>query len=137
MEPLKWGPVYELGIPYIDAQHRELLRLVNEAVAGMEGRNQQLLEAVLDRLAEYARVHFSEEEALMVAADYPRLEGHIREHGAFHERVANLYSRFLEGDAQVAPELCTFLQAWLIAHIQGSDRHYVPYLLAGSDSNHP
>lgn len=128
MEPLKWGPVYELGIPDLDAQHRLLLSLVNEVVAAVSEREQVRLEPVLDQLVEYAKVHFAEEERRMAAAEFPNMKAHIREHHGFQERVLELYSRYLGGDTRVALELSAFLRAWLVAHIQGSDRHYIPYL---------
>lgn len=129
MTPLVWGSEYELGIPEMDDQHRRLLTLVNEAVAAVEKREEHRLEPVMNDLFGYAKQHFAEEEARMVTARFPKMEAHLREHHGFQLRITELYSRFLEGDPHTGRELCAFLQAWLVAHIQGSDRHYVSYFL--------
>lgn len=135
MTPLVWGSEYELGLPEMDDQHRRLLTLVNETVAAVELRQEYRLEPVMNELFGYAKQHFAEEEARMVAARFPKLEAHLREHHGFQLRITELYSRFLAGDSQTGPELCTFLQAWLVSHIQGSDRHYVPYFLESAGSH--
>ena len=134
MVPLQWGPTYELGIPLLDAQHRHLISLVNEAMAAVGRREERILEAILDQLMEYAKYHFAAEEERMAAASFPERESHMQEHEAFQERVTDLYSRFLEGDPDVAVEMTAFLRAWLVAHIQGSDRKYIPYLLRLEES---
>ena len=91
MVPLQWGPSYELRIPLLDAQHRHLLALVNEAMAAVGRREERLLEAILDQLMEYAIYHFAAEEERLTAANFPEIEAHVREHHAFHDHVTDLY----------------------------------------------
>jgi hemerythrin len=42
--------------------------------------------------------------------------------------VGNFKQRFAAGDATVAMELMDFLKDWLVNHINGTDRKYVPFL---------
>jgi hemerythrin len=129
MELLKWGPDYEMGLPDLDDEHRHLVKLINQGIATVDLKQEVLLEPVLNELFAYARVHFAHEERLMITAGFPDLHDHVKEHHAFYEKVSDLYSRFLGGDPDVAVVLTTFLRDWLIAHIQGTDRLYVPYLV--------
>lgn len=108
---------------------RQLVKIINEASVAIELKKQTLLEPILNQLFEYARLHFSHEEARMAAVGFPDLESHAAEHHEFFQHVSDLYSRFLEGNPDVVAELPTFLRAWLVKHIQGTDRNYVPYLL--------
>lgn len=130
MDLLKWKPEYELGIEDLDAEHRQLVNIINEAAAAIEMKKESLLEPILNQLFEYARVHFSHEEARMAEVGFPDLETHSAEHREFFQQVSDLYSRFLAGSPEVAGELTAFLRVWLVNHIQGEDRTYVPYLLA-------
>lgn len=129
MELVKWGTEYELGHADLDAEHRHLVGLINQAIAAVELKEQSLLEPLLNQLFAYARGHFAHEERLMITAGYPDLHDHIREHHAFYEGVSDLYSRFLAGELELAVTLTAFLRDWLLEHIQGIDRLYVPFLL--------
>lgn len=129
MDFLKWEREYELGIEDFDAEHRQLVRIINEAATAIDLKKETLVEPLLNQLFEYARVHFSHEERRMTEAGYPGIEAHSAEHQVFFQEVSDLYSRFLKGDPGVAVELTTFLRDWLVTHIQGTDRKYVPYLL--------
>ena len=84
MESFHWGRYYETEIASVDAQHHKLVELINElgnAVTGSSGRSKDL-EAIIGRLADYAKYHFADEEASMESAGLdPR---HIRAHKTAH-----------------------------------------------------
>lgn len=128
MELVKWRTEYELGHPALDAEHRHLVTLINQAIGAVELKQESNLEPLLNTLFAYARSHFAHEERLMISAGYPDLHDHVREHHTFYEGVSDLYSRFLSGESNLALILTTFLRDWLLEHIQGTDRLYVPYL---------
>lgn len=137
MELLKWGPEYEMGLEDLDDEHRNLFRLINQGITAVALKREILLEPVLNELFAYARVHFAHEEQRLITCAYPDLHDHVKEHHAFYEKVSDLYSRFLGGDPEVAVVLTTFLKDWLVAHIQGTDRRYVPYLRRMEDLRSP
>ena len=88
LEPLKWSPRYETGVPALDAQHQRLFEIVEEVGArarGADGRQGDAFEAIFDRLADYAQFHFDFEEELQAEAGLPEAErrAHAETHRAF------------------------------------------------------
>lgn len=71
------------SIPYqsIDDEHRQLIALLNRLAEGAELRAQQDVRLTATQFLEDMRTHFREEETLMRAVGYPRVE----EHAAHHE----------------------------------------------------
>jgi hemerythrin len=121
---LTWTPSLELGVHWIDAQHRELFeraRKFEEAIqAGEPGYR---LEELFAFLAEYALQHFAAEEKYMRDVGYPRLAEHILEHRGFMRNFDSLVPLWnSEGEsAAVLDALRGFLDSWLTEHIGKSD----------------
>lgn len=121
----KWIPEYSLNINAIDAQHRELVDILNRlflAVADHEG--DKVIVGILDALTEYTRTHFSLEERLMEAAEYPDLEAHRLEHKNLIDHLERLRKKHFVEEKPIYFEMLGFLKAWLKDHIQGVDRKY-------------
>ena len=132
----QWTAKMSVGDEAIDAQHRDLFGLiavVSELAAEpkLTAADEAVVERTFNALNNYARVHFRDEEGLMAEAGYPNLAEHIEEHRTFTE-----WLRVLE-DARRAPgaslpnmmrHMSGYLASWLVDHILGSDKHYVPYL---------
>ena len=49
-------------------------------------------------------------------------------HGEFTYKIKKLQQDYQSGTTSVSVELMEFLQKWLVSHIQGTDRAYVPIL---------
>lgn len=125
LEPLKWSPRYETGVPALDAQHQRLFEIVEEVGArarGVDGRQGDAFEAIFDRLADYAQFHFDFEEELQAEAGLPEAErrAHAETHRAFIREMQSLWVR--RADFEHAGEaLYRFLAVWLIDHVLGDD----------------
>jgi hemerythrin len=116
-----------LGIPSLDAQHRELVERFERflsACAQAEERAFEELRRLLDFLASYSVDHFAREERLMEAVAYPRLGAHREQHLRFRSQLAALRAVLDRGRAPVALLVRTrkFVLAWLIHHVRGEDR---------------
>jgi hemerythrin len=119
---------YTVKVKKFDDQHQELVRLINELHAAMKaGHGRDGLAKLLGALAEYTKVHFSVEEALMASYGYPKLETHRLEHVAFNKRVADFQRQFAAGEAAMTIDVLEFLRGWLIDHILKADREYGPF----------
>jgi hemerythrin-like metal-binding protein len=123
-ELIPWSNALSVEIKTIDDQHKKLVDLINGLHEAMlSGHAQQVILKTYNEVLEYTGYHFAEEEKLMEAAGYPGIVNHKREHVALVERALKFRDQLSSG-ANVSMNLMTFLKAWLINHIQGSDRGY-------------
>ncbi len=84
------------------------------------------MHSALERLADFARIHFAVEESLMRMHRYPELERHVIEHLEFSDQLRQLQASSLRVD--VSEEMVTFLRAWLHQHVMTSDKHYAAHM---------
>lgn len=126
IETFVWDELFVTGLDAVDEQHHRLVELVNELSASLiDGGNQDddTLQPVIDKLADYAHYHFTEEERLMaeVGVDRRHVEHHMAVHRKFGEQVATMWNsrRTMSAPAGV---LLEFLIAWLSFHILGEDQ---------------
>jgi diguanylate cyclase (GGDEF)-like protein/hemerythrin-like metal-binding protein len=127
MESFVWNECFVTGLPKVDEQHERLVALINgfgEGLMEEPGASRPQLEAVFTELADYARCHFQDEEALMARhhldARYQVL--HRREHHHFLLEVTRLHGGLAGSDPAAATHLQQFLVDWLAYHILGSDQ---------------
>ena len=126
---MPWDGKLMIGLRTIDEQHRQLVGIINELHRAMKQRRTKVdTSLVLNRLVDYTVYHFGTEEKLFATHGYPEIEAHKDLHRNLVARVGNFKERFTAGDATVAIELMDFLKDWLINHINGTDRKYVPFL---------
>ena len=118
-----WKKSYELKIPEIDMQHRRLVGLVNElSDAMMQRAGQRTVPHVLDELADYIQLHFSDEEKLMQKINYPEIENHCQQHLEFTQQVLDFKERYSQEHEVDTPGLLNFLCDWLKGHILENDK---------------
>jgi len=96
-----WDSSLETGVDVIDIQHRQLFEMINRLHEKNEDPDADRVAflATLDRMEQYARFHFSEEEALMQQAGYPALEEHRGKHEEFRQRIETLQQQSGEGES--------------------------------------
>lgn len=126
IETFVWDDLFVTGLPTVDSQHRHLVDLVNELSASLiagDATDDATLRGIIDKLADYAQYHFTEEERLMTEAgvDARHAERHVAIHRKFVEQVATMWNarHTLSAPANV---LLEFLIAWLSFHILGEDQ---------------
>ena len=126
---MEWSEALSIGIPEIDEQHKLLLDCINrlEEASTEEHRNLAVYFAI-DRMEDYAQVHFAVEEILMRLLDYPGLGPHKGAHRVFIGEVERLKSEELTHDAHL--KITAFLRDWWNHHILTLDRQYADYMLA-------
>lgn len=126
---LAWSFTYETGHDGIDAQHRELLLILNRLDAstrsGNDGTNSR---KVMKALIDFVIDHFSFEEELMHDHGYPLADEHHAEHLNLVETLAS-YDLQLKANAEVNPrQLTASLYNWLMHHILDSDKKLGEFL---------
>ncbi len=127
-ECFDWSPELEVGLPQIDDQHRRLFDLA----ASFHGEGDQV--RVMKSLAilhDYIKTHLREEEDLMAACAYERLEEHKRSHAEFRRLFALLLenAKHMKLDA-IANEVRQLVNGWFFHHIMVVDQDYAPQVKA-------
>ena len=126
MESFQWDKYYETNIATVDAQHHKLVDLINElglAITENSNENREL-EPIIGRLADYAKYHFSDEEALMdsCGVDPRHIRAHKEAHNHFFQEVENITSNDQDSMPLKTRSLLAYLVNWLGFHILGSDQ---------------
>jgi hemerythrin len=118
----EWQDFYTVGEERIDEQHRTLFTMINELAGDLPDRAERL-----DKLLEYARYHFTAEEAILDARGYARLNDQRSEHRKLLHELERLMK---SADAAIhrgqSPN--TFFKDWLINHTLLEDRRFKDFL---------
>ncbi|MBM3582738.1 MAG: bacteriohemerythrin [Alphaproteobacteria bacterium] len=127
MAKIHWTQSLETGIPFVDADHRMLVGLLNQVEEGISAAEETaLLASVLNALNDYTVYHFAREEAMLLACGYAGFEEHRRIHGNIAGRVAEITRKFRQDSASVEKnEVRDFLHRWLVEHIRTEDFAYL------------
>lgn len=126
MSLVRWSPELEIGIPFVDADHRVLVALLNQVDACI-GEHEEIgvLGSVLNALADYTGHHFVREERLLALCGFTGLADHQLAHRHLSMQVEAIRQRFLDGTERVgATEVRDFLRRWLVEHILAHDFAY-------------
>ncbi|MDD3447650.1 MAG: bacteriohemerythrin [Gammaproteobacteria bacterium] len=126
---LAWKDEYAVGIEIIDLEHKHLLNLINNLEAAVCLRTGEEFERrILEELVDYTHYHFQREETLMEQYGYPDLVGHKAQHDQMINQVDTFVRRYEERGRDALAEVAGYLRLWLLQHINGTDKKYVPYL---------
>lgn len=126
MQTLEFDTNLQLGIDLIDKQHAQFFDIMNRMFAAQSsGENRELVDGVIDELAEYVSYHFRCEEELMERFDYPELAEHQRQHIRFAAMVVEIHRKFSRGEIGLETEILSYLVDWFIGHIRHEDRKYL------------
>jgi hemerythrin len=130
---IEWSHRYSMGIPKIDEQHKELVRLTNELYASCLGDDDEMRErfkCTLSALVHYVSEHFGAEERLLQRVNYPQYAEHKKEHESFVRKILEEVKSFHEGKSFVPNNFVRFLKDWTLSHIAVSDKHYSDYIFS-------
>jgi hemerythrin len=128
MPLIRWSRHLELGIYVFDAEHMQLLGLVNDLYdAIFDDINPAAVAAVVTGMGVFIARHSAHEEKFFHVCGYPDAEAHIAEHRRLSRDIARFRHR--QGcAAELAYDLNTFLLGWFTDHILGRDRDYCEHL---------
>ncbi len=120
------------GNKMIDEQHRELIEKINQLVQSCEqGREKVKAIKMLHYLADYADLHFNEEEALQERIQYPGLLEHRQKHEDFRRSVSELFEMLEEEEGpseRFVEAVHRNVTEWLYGHIKGFDVSVASYM---------
>lgn len=128
MALLTWSSKYSVGVQSMDSQHTVLFGILNDLHAAMmKGEANKIAGAVLRKLLNYTKDHFTAEEAMMAAVGYNGLAQHRIKHRDLCKQVEEFAVRYERGETTLNIQLLNFLRDWLTNHIQREDQQYTPW----------
>ncbi|MDB5868733.1 MAG: hypothetical protein JWP96_1065 [Polaromonas sp.] len=115
---MAWSDSFLLGLPAMDATHREFV----DCVAALQSAADAELP---DRLADFERhtvAHFAQEEQWMNSTEFPAAQCHADEHAAVLASVREVQALLQQGTSQqVARDLTQALVDWFPGHADYMD----------------
>lgn len=126
---LVWKDEYSVGVKVLDDDHKKLIELLNQFKVAYDYQTSEEYErASLEALVNYTKFHFNREEDLMEKAGYPGLAEHKLQHQRMIREVDGFVEKYNEQGHEAMSDISDFLSAWLINHINGTDKQYTKYL---------
>jgi hemerythrin len=123
-EALVWREAYALGVELLDAQHRQMVHLINRVLDPAAADDAG---ARLDALISHLRRHFETEEVFLRAIDYPLTEEHCREHTLQLAEFVDLRRGIGHGGGAVDAAQRTEIRQWFFNHVVAEDRRFGAY----------
>lgn len=127
----QWRDDMTTGNEDVDAQHRELLRRVDDLLKGAKARRgAEEIGRLMWFLKKYVRWHFRDEEKLQLESGYPGYQAHKLQHEIFFREVLRLESLHTEqGDnTLMIVAVISAMCEWLRSHFNKLDRDFIDYL---------
>lgn len=129
-----WESCFETGIVELDAQHRQLVAILNRlAEQIILSADTGVLLGLLDELSCETAAHFEAEEALWheFLPDHAAALDHHAGHQAYLEQLDEAKATLLtSADADAPEEVLAFLVRWLVAHLLESDGYLATVVTA-------
>lgn len=118
---------YYVGVNLIDEEHKELFRIANEVFEVLKDDfivdKFDNIVAIIERLKDYAIMHFADEERYMESIGYKRILSHKIEHADFIEKLNGIdFDQMDHNQTGTLIEILEFLGDWLIHHILEKDK---------------
>lgn len=126
MPILIWTEKNSVGVKEIDLQHQKMFAIINDLYDRMVTfKAHEDIDAILDKLVEYADFHFKTEEGYFEKFDYEGKEAHEVIHQAYVDEVKKLIKKRKEGvGVELSYDIFDFLQKWWVGHINFEDKKY-------------
>ena len=123
MALIEWKEAFKVGVPSVDHEHREMIDLLNELHAGLQGKADKA--AVSRFLGEvHARIsaHFALEEKIMRDHRYDLYEDHKADHERLLDEIRDIMEHYENDDYFDYEEvLASHLHGWFTAHFKTRD----------------
>jgi hemerythrin len=125
-----WSELLELGIDFIDDQHKALFASLHQLADAVQdsGWNQQV-EEQLACIAQRTIKHCQMEETLMKDLGYPSRSRHSDQHNELIRHIRSVQYLRVKGQP-VTPDIIEFLSEWFDQHIKEFDQGYADHMRA-------
>ncbi len=113
----------------MDDQHGILMDTMNELYLELvRGCDRKQLDAQMERLIEFSRMHFESEERLLEQHGFPGFAEHREAHRQLLRQIRETVDRMERTEGEALRSFLDFLRAWYSEHIEGLDQQYGAWL---------
>lgn len=122
MPLIEWKDEFNVGVPAVDHEHREMVEMINALYATLSQPDSE--SAVMDFLGEiYAKIsaHFALEEKIMREQKYDQFADHKQDHERLLDEIRDIMDSYEDSAAFDERELERHLTAWFTEHFKTRD----------------
>jgi hemerythrin len=130
MPLIEWKDEFNVGIPSVDHEHRELVEMINALYADLSRPESD--DTVMDFLGEiYAKIsaHFALEEKIMREQKYDQFVDHKQDHERLLDEIRDIMDYYEDTVAFDEQELERRLTAWFTEHFKTKDARLHKHLI--------
>lgn len=113
----KWAPRLTLGLPAVDAAHRDLM----DALARLADMPDAEFPECYARFVAQVEKDFREEEDLMEASSFPGLPSHREQHARVLGGLHHVARQVMTGELAPGREVVALMPGWFLMHIETMD----------------
>jgi hemerythrin-like metal-binding protein len=122
---IRWDRSFECGHPVIDAQHRRLFGIGNQAIdAVFTKKSRAEMEILLDDLVDHIDEHFRTEEGILAKTGDPVLNQHQEIHRLLLVKAKSMRDRYRSGQINIHDVVTFIIFDVLTEHIINEDRKF-------------
>ncbi len=103
-----WQDYYQMGDDLVDSQHKDIFILADQLIFSI---NREELIKNSQLIYEHVKEHFSDEEELMEKSGFRNYKGHVREHNAMLEKLADMNQKIAK-DNWKEKDIQEFMDRW-------------------------
>jgi len=124
MELIHWNEEFRIGLPEIDRDHENLIKLINELHGRVQARKERNeVKSFFEQVYEEILAHFAHEEKIMLERHYDAYAAHKADHERLLTEIREIADDFTEGVYDYDPEnaLGKQIQEWFVQHVRTYD----------------
>ena len=127
---ISWSDSLSVGVPEIDAEHRQFVRRVNELNEAIVGcKDKRTVERLLDLMLMEATHHFWHEQRLLAQRKYPLRAEHAARHAQLTAQFDRGMKDFKQADVSFTWALKgLYIKQLLVDHLLRDDMRYRDFL---------
>jgi len=134
---INWSDSLSVGVPEIDAEHRQFVGRVNELnKAIVECKDKPTVERLLDLMLMEATHHFWHEQQLLTRWKYPQRAAHAAKHAQLTAQFDRVMKEFERADVSFTWALKgLYIKQLLVDHLLHEDMKYRDFLRKQKEPN--
>ena len=126
---LKWNEEWNSGNETIDEQHRELLESANNLLfLSFSNAKSEEIDQKLELLLRHMTDHFTDEEKLQAAIEYPDYPQHVEIHKGLLDKALKLKEDYKNGSEKPSAIFSFVVDDVIVGHMLEEDVKFYPYI---------